>query len=287
MIEAVITEWLGSLSAPLYAVVVPKNQTTPAIVYSIESEFIPTDDEAPYGAKGHNVRISIWHASYKEASAIADSVRAALNFYRTGYLVSVDDRGDYKDDDTLEYGIVLDAQITVLNQSVEPQQSGLREAVKQELINNTSCNDRIFASRIGFANCNGYPCAGIFIRDTEISTGNADQKRKAELIVNIKTVSSLTSENELELIVSQVELMLNPDAKIFNESRIDIERINTEYSDIGRLHYEHRLIQFSVEYYQNIIESDGINLFNIANADWNIDEDLVAEAQDELTIPQD
>lgn len=287
MIEIAINDWLGGLSAPLSAVDISESDGLPAIVYRIGSEFTPTDGDAPYGAKGHNIEVSVWHPEYKAASLIAQDIRDALDISRQGYLVSVDDRGDYKADDTGAYGIVLDVQVTVLDQTEEPLQDGLRHAVKQALMNNTLCDARVFASRVGFASANQYPCAGVSIREIEIETNNDDQKRKVELIINIKTPSNLISENRLEIVVAQVESVLNPDAKLFQESNINLERIDTQYTAVGRLHYEHRQVRFAVEYYQTHPDSGDLNPFAIAAVDWNIDGDSDAEAQDLINLPQE
>ena len=287
MIELTITDWLGDLSVPLFFVDIPEGESLPGIIYRVGSEFTPTDGEAPYGAAGYNIEISIWHIENSQPPLIAKEVRDALEVDREGYLVSVDDRGDYRAKDTGAYGIELDVQITVLNQEAEPAQQGLRYAVKQSLLNESLCASRVFASRIAFANCNQYPCAGVSIRDIDIETDNDDQRRRIELIVNVKTQSALTSENQLEQIVAEVESVLNPDADLFQESNIDLERISTEYTSVGRLHYEHRVVRFAVEYYQSHTESSDLHPFITAAADWDINQDGDAEAQDKVTLPQD
>lgn len=287
MIEQVITQWLGDVSAPLSPVDISESDGLPGVVYRVGNEFTPSDGSAPYGAAGHNIEIGVWSKGYPNASQIASEVRAALELPRNGYLVSVDDRGDYKADDTGAYGIVLDVQITVLNQEAEPLQNGLRHAVKQALMNNTLCDARVFASRVGFANANQYPCAGVSIRDIDIETDNDDQKRKVELIVNVKTPSNLTSENRLEIIAAQVESVINPDAQLFQQSYVKLERITTEYTAVGRLHYEHRQVRFTVEYCQSLPDSGDLHPFAIAAVDWNIGGDEEPEAQDLINLPQE
>lgn len=287
MIEQVITQWLGNVSAPLSPVDISEHDGLPGVVYRVGNEFTPSDGSAPYGAAGHNIEIGVWSKAYPNASKIATEVRAALDLPRNGYLVSVDDRGDYKANDTGAYGIVLDVQITVLNQEAEPLQDGLRHAIKQALLNRTLCGERVFASRIGFANCNQYPCAGISIRDIGVQTDNDDQKRTVELTIDAKTPSNLVSENRLEIVVSQIEAVINSDAPLLERSYVQLERISTEYSAVGRLHYEHRKVTFSVEYCSVLPDSGDLHPFSIAAVDWNIDSDQDAEAQDLLNLPQE
>lgn len=287
MIEATLTEWLSGLTAPLYAVVIPDDEKAPAIVYKIESEFTPKDSDGPYGAKGYRVRIVVWHGSYKSASEIAKAARDSLNIKRDGFLVSVEDRGDYQDADTKLYGVVIDVEVTELQIVAEPVQTGLRGAAKKLLLNQTDCGANVFASRIAFSNCNQFPCIRVSIDDVEIETGNGDQDRNAELEVKVKLPSSVSSENEIEKIVKQVEMLLHPDVQLLPESKTDIDRIDTEYSSVGRLCFDERRLEFSIQYYECFEQTDVVDKFDVANAGWNIDDDAAPEAKDSLTLPQD
>ncbi|WP_432473334.1 hypothetical protein [Amphritea sp. HPY] len=286
MIEATLTTWLIGISVELYPVAIPDDKNAPGVVYRIESEFTPEDGRAPYGAKGYRVRVTVWHTGYKGAMDVTAEVRNALVSAHPGYLVSVEDRGDYLDGDTGIYGISLDVEITDLQSVTESAQAGIRGAVKSLLLSGTNAAANVFATRIGFANCDSLPSIGVRLQDTDVETGNSDQKRKARVEVNIKTQSSVTSENELEAIVGQVEALLHPDLNIITESRHDLSGISTQYSSVGRLHYEHRVMTFDVEYY-TVIPDVALVPLNTVHADWNIDQDADPEAEDTLTIPQE
>lgn len=285
MIEAVLASWLSDLPSPLYPVVIPDEKKAPGIVYKIESEFTPQDNSGPYGAIGHRVRIVVWDESYKTASEIITNVRAALNIKREGFLVSVEDRGDYQDSDTNLYGIVIDVEITELQTVIEFEQTGLRGAAKALLLNNTDCAANVFASRIAFANCNQFPCMGIRIDGIEIQNDNDDDLHTAEIEITVKLPSSADSENQIEAIVGQVRSVLSGDIKLIPDSLFNINRIDTEYSSVGRLCFDERRIEFTVKYYDCLPDSQGLSDFNTANADWNIDDDQESEAKDTLALP--
>lgn len=284
MIEITINNWLGSLNTPLYPLAIPDDKNAPAVVYRIESEFTPDDGNAPYGAQGHRVRLSIWHPSYKSASTIATQVRQILRATHQGFLVTVEDRGDYQDADTNLYGIVLDVEITTLQQVSEAPQQGLRAAIKNQLLDSTTALTAVYATRIGFANSDQFPMVGISMQSEDIETDNADQKRRIELVINAKTNSSIDSENQLELLVSEIESRLHPD-KNFGDARIDIARISTNYSAIGRLHFEHRILTFNVEYFAPIPDIEDVAQYEKSGVHWDIDQDSTSEAEDFLSFP--
>jgi hypothetical protein len=285
MIESTIYSWLGNLSAPLYPVLIPDDKEAPGVVYRIESEFTPDDGKGPFGATGHRVRLSIWHPSYKSSSQIASEARDILNGAHDGFLVSVEDRGDFVDSDTTLYGIVLDVEITTLKPVTEAPQLDHRGAAKKLIINHTNALEHVFATRIGFANNDSFPCVGISIQDVNIETDNADQDFLFELIVNVKTVSSVDSENQLETLVKQIQARLHPDIKLNNDARINLKRIATSYSAVGRLHYEHRIMSFDLQYFEAIPNIEDLPEFEYSGVDWNIDDDIEAEAKDLLPIP--
>jgi len=284
MIEATISSWLGGLSTPLYPLAIPEDKEAPGIVYRIESEFTPDDGNAPFGAYGHRIRLSVWHSSYKSASQIVGEIRTILNIKHSGFLVSVEDRGDYQDADTSLYGIVLDVEITTLKPVIEALQIDIRGAVKALLLNQTAANGDVYATRIGFANSDNFPNIGISIQSVDIVTGNADQEITVDLVLNIKTLSSINSENQLEQLIKQVEYVLHPDFKLADIARINLKRIATSYSSVGRLHYEHRLMTFDLDYFRAIPDIENVPDLNLSGIQWNIDSDPEPEAEDLLPI---
>jgi hypothetical protein len=291
MIEATISSWLGGLSTPLYPLAIPADKEAPSIVYRIESEFTPDDGNAPYGAFGHRIRLSVWHPSYKSASEIIGEIRTILNFKHAGFLVSVEDRGDYQDADTELYGIVLDVEITTLKPVIEAQQRDIRGAVKTLLLNNEAFNNNVYATRVGFANSGNFPNIGISIQSVDIVTGNSDQDISVDLVLNIKALSTIDSENQLEQLVKQVEYVLHPDFKLADIARINLKRISTSYSSVGRLHYEHRVMAFDLDYYspipsiENLPDIKNMPDLSLSGALWNIDSDTDPEAEDLLSFP--
>ena len=284
MIEVTISSWLGGLSTPLYPLAIPQDKEAPGIVYRIESEFTPDDGDAPFGAFGHRIRLSVWHPSYKSASQIIEEIRSILNAEHNGYLVSVEDRGDYQDADTSLFGIVLDVEITTLRQVIEAQQIDTRGAVKALMIDQTAANSDVYATRIGFANSDNFPRIGISIQSVDVVTGNADQEISVDLVLNIKTLSSIESENQLELLVKQVENVLHPDFKLADIARINLKRISTSYSSVGRLHYEHRVMAFDLDYFKEIPDIENVPDLNLSGIEWDIDSDPEPEAEDLLPI---
>jgi hypothetical protein len=296
MIESTLAQWLGNLETPLYPLAIPDDQEAPGIVYRIESEFTPSDDDAPYGAQGHRIRLAVWHKSYKSASLIVDELRSILREEHEGFLVSVEDRGDYQDLDTNLYGIVLDVEITTLQIVTEPEQLGFRGAIQSLLFDKTAAGLSVFGTRIGFSNAWQYPKIGISMPSNTIETGNADQQIDAELVINIMTYSSIDSENELEIIANQVQRQVSPDTKLNGVNMaFNLERIATEYTSVGRIHFEHKKLTFITRYYSEIPDTenapgynhqDGVKVpdFNINGVYWDLDQDGKGEVEDQFTI---
>lgn len=285
MIEAVITQWLGSLSAKLYPLVLPEQADLPAVIYRIESQFTPTDEHGPYGAEGDRVRISVWAKGYKSASLLKDEVINGLEASHPGYLISVEDRGDLYDADTGICGIIIDAEITTLLSVTEGDQNGIREAVKQALLANTAANANVFATRSGFANCDTFPCIGIRIDDTQIESNNGNQKRMGRLELDVKTVADVTAENTLESLAAEIEAIMTPDIELKADSVLNLTGINSRFSSVGRLNYEHRQITFDLEYQTEPPHSSDLADFSRANAEWQTDPETTApEATDTLSL---
>ncbi len=287
MIEETLASWIGGLSLPLYPVDTPSGQKTPSIIYKIESEFIPEDDNGPYGAIGHRANISIWNTSYKTAYEVANDVRAALNISRNGFLVTVIDRVDDQDISTNLYSVVLDVEITQLQTVIEPEQNGLRGAARSILLNKTDCGANVFGSRIAFANCNQFPCMNIAIDNIDVENDNDDDKYTAEIELRIKLPSSVNSENQLELITEQIKRVLSGDIQLMSDSLLTIERIDTQYSSIGHLSFDEHRIELSVEYYQSFLDASDLGIFVTADASWNSKSTEGLEAKDTLTLPQE
>ena len=91
---------------------------------------------------------------------------------------------------------------------------------------------RVYATRIGFANSDNFPSIGISIQSVDIVTGNAGQEITVDLVLNLKTLSSIDSENQLEQLVKQVEYVLHLDFKLAGLARINLKRIHI-YSRLG------------------------------------------------------
>jgi hypothetical protein len=299
MIEVTLNDWLGNLPTPLYPLAIPDDKEAPGIVYRIESEFTPSDDNAPFGALGHRIRLAIWHKSYKSASIITSEIRTILRDAHKGYLVSIEDRGDYQDLDTNLYGIVLDVEVTVLLDVEESVQAGFRGAVKERLLNRTNASENIYATRIGFSNSDSYPKIGISIESSDIETGNADQEINASIELDVKTYSTIDSENQLEILVDQIERHLSPDTKLNNEPmEFNLQRITSNFSNVGRLHFEHRKLAFNVKYFSNIpdtenapgyenIEGAKVPEYRFSGVQWNIDKDTDPEATEIFEFPNE
>ncbi|WP_261840952.1 hypothetical protein [Aliamphritea ceti] len=285
MIEKAITEWLGGLSAKLYPLIVPEGNNVPAILYRIESQFTPEDEHGPYGAEGDRVRFSIWDKGYKSASELKDEVIAVLEEAHPGYLISIEDRGDLYDKDSGVCGIIIDAEVTTLQTIAEGEQSGIREAARVALTGNTTAGPNVFATRLGFANCDSFPCIGVRIDDTQIESDNGVQKRAAKLEVNVKTLADVTAENTLEALTIQIEAILHPDAQLLPGSALDITDISSRFSSVGRLNYEHRLLSFDLDYRTEPPDSGDLVDFNHADVDWQTNPSTtLPEAKDTLSL---
>ncbi len=286
-IEETLASWISGLSLPIYSVVNTNAQNLPSVIYAIEGEFTPEDDNGPYTAKGYRASIVISNTSYQTAYAIANDARAALNLPRSDFLVTVVDRSDSYDASTGLYSVAITAEIIELQILTEPQQTGVRGAVRSMLLNNTDCGPNVFGSRIAFANCNQLPCINIRIDTIDIENNNDDDLYTAEIEVRVKLPSSVDSENQIEAIVEQVTSILTGDVKLIPDSLLKLSRIDSEYSSVGRFSFEERRIEFELDYYQSVLSSDSLAQFITADADWTINENEEPEAKDTLTLPQD
>jgi hypothetical protein len=176
----------------------------------------------------------------------------------------------------------------------ESAQAGFRGAIKSLITDKTNASTNIYATRIGFSNSDQYPKIGIMIDSSQIETDNSDQEINTSIELDIKTYSSINSENELEILIDQIERQLSPDTKLNDQPMMfDLQRINTTYSNVGRLHFEHRKLSFNVKYFTCIPDTENapgyehiddakVPDYKFSGIQWNIDKDEAPEATEIL-----
>ncbi|WP_163371075.1 hypothetical protein [Endozoicomonas acroporae] len=169
-----------------------------------------------------------------------------------------------------------------------------REAIRQAAVsliqNRTEADARVFGNRRPFLNCGRFPCIRISTPLERVKQVLAENplvlRRELTLRIEIKTRSSNTSQDQLDIISRTIEGLLSEDEELQHGCAITFDTAEPSSASIGRHCFDTLVLEFRCEYDTEAPEPQHIDRLITVHADWHLDQDGDTDAEDTETLPQ-